>query len=688
MRDTAQPERDVRSPRAARERARETPRTAVATSPPRVVIEGVTPQIDGGRFAVKRVVGERVTVGADVFAEGHDRLAAVLRIRRSDEPTWREIPMEPRENDRWEATFTVTELGTYEYVVHAWVDAFASWRGGLAKKSAAGLDVTSELLEGATLLRRAAERARGADRNWLSEQARMVSGTGEMTVRTSAALAPELAACVARHPDRTAETRYDRVLHVTVERERAQAGAWYEMFPRSAAAEAGRHGTLADVVARLPYVAGMGFDVLYLPPIHPIGRSHRKGRNNTPTAQAADPGSPWAIGAAEGGHDAVHPELGTLADFDRLVAAARDHGLEIALDLAFQCSPDHPWVPAHPGWFRHRPDGTVQYAENPPKKYQDIYPLDFECRDWRALWDELRRIVLFWVDHGVRIFRVDNPHTKPFAFWEWLIREVRAVQPEVLFLAEAFTRPKVMRYLAKGGFSQSYTYFTWRNTKAELVEYMTELTQTDVREYMRPNLFVNTPDILHEYLQVGGRPAFQIRFILAATLGATYGIYGPPFELCEARAMPGAEEYEDGEKYEIRHWDIERADSLRAFITRVNEIRRENPAFRSNDRLRFCPVDNDRLIAYVKTTADLGNQVLVIVTLDPHHPQSGWVDVPLEDLGLDPRQPFQVHDLLSEARFLWSGPRSFVALDANAVPAHVFRIRRRLRTERDFDYFL
>jgi starch synthase (maltosyl-transferring) len=675
--------------RAGRERARETPRPAAATTaPPRVVIESVTPEIGGGRFPAKRVVGEVVTVGADVFAEGHDRLAALLRVRRAGDATWQEIPMEARENDRWEAAFTVSELGTWEYTVHGWVDAFASWRAGLAKKVAAGLDVTSELLEGAALIRRTADRARGADRSWLAEQARTVGGGGEMTARARTALAAELAACVARHPDRSGETRYGQVLQVRVERERAQYGAWYEMFPRSASPEPGRHGTFADVVARLPYVAAMGFDVLYLPPIHPIGRTYRKGPNNAPTAAPSDPGSPWAIGAPEGGHDAVHPDLGTLADFDRLVAATREHGLEIALDVAFQCSPDHPWVTAHPGWFRHRPDGTVQYAENPPKKYQDIYPLDFECAEWQALWEELRRIVLFWVDHGVHIFRVDNPHTKPFAFWEWLIREVQAVQPDVLFLAEAFTRPKVMHYLAKIGFSQSYTYFTWRNTKAELTDYLTELAHAEVHEYMRPNLFANTPDILHEYLQIGGRPAFQIRFVLAATLGATYGIYGPPFELCEFKALPGTEEAENGEKYEIRHWDVEREDSLRAFITRVNEIRRENPAFRANDRLRFCPVDNDRLIAYVKTTPDQSNQVLVVVTLDPHNPQSGWVDLPLDELGLDSQQPFQVHDQLSDARFLWSGPRSFVALDANAVPAHIFRIRRRLRTERDFDYFL
>jgi starch synthase (maltosyl-transferring) len=441
------------------------------------------------------------------------------------------------------------------------------------------------------------------------------------------------------------------------------------------------------VIARLPYVASMGFDVLYLPPVHPIGGTHRKGRNNAPRAAAGDPGSPWAIGGPEGGHDAVHPALGTLADFDRLVVAAREHRLEIALDLAFQCSPDHPWVREHPGWFHRRPDGTIQYAENPPKKYEDIYPLDFECDDWRALWEELRRVVLFWIARGVRIFRVDNPHTKPFAFWEWLIAEVRSAHPDVFFLAEAFTRPKVMRYLAKLGFSQSYTYFTWRNTKDELTRYFTELTATDVRDYLRPNLFVNTPDILPEYLQFGGPAAFRIRLVLAATLGATYGIYGPPFELCEAAALPGTEEYRDAEKYEVRRWDVDRPGTLRDFIARVNQIRRETPALHANDGLRFCPVDNDRLIAYVKTTPDRTNQVLVVVTLDPQHRQSGWVDVPLDELGLDAREPFQVHDLLGDARYLWHGARSFVALDPASVPAHVFVVRRRVRTERDFDYF-
>ncbi|HEV7735554.1 MAG TPA: alpha-1,4-glucan--maltose-1-phosphate maltosyltransferase [Candidatus Binatia bacterium] len=661
--------------------------TKPAESPPRVVIDRVTPEIDAGRFPTKRVLGDEVTVGADVFTEGHDRLVAVLRVRGPGDDDWREVPMTALVNDRWEATFTVDRLGPWECAIDAWVDEIATWRAGLVAKRDAGLDVASELLEGAALLERASTRADGPDRAWLAEHARLVGGSGEQATRAAAAMSPALTSCALRFPDRTRATRWERTLRIAVEPERAVYGAWYEMFPRSASSEPDRHGTFADVVQRLPYVAGMGFDVLYLPPIHPIGRTHRKGRNNLPVAGPDDPGSPWGIGAAEGGHTAIHPSLGTLGDFDRLVTAAREHGLDVALDLAFQCSPDHPWVTEHPQWFRHRPDGTIQYAENPPKKYQDIYPIHFETDDWRALWDGLRDVVLFWVARGVRIFRVDNPHTKPFAFWEWMIAEVRAAHPDVFFLAEAFTRPAVMRHLAKVGFSQSYSYFTWRNTKAELTAWMTELVTPPVSDYMRPNLFVNTPDILHEYLQIGGRPAFQIRSVLAATLGATWGVYGPPFELIET-ASSGGEDYLDGEKYQQRHWDVERPDSLRPFIARLNRIRRDNPALHRNDRLRFLPVDNDRLLAYVKTTPDLSNQVLVVVTVDPHHRQTGWIELPLDALGLDATEAFQVHDLVSDARFLWDGPRAFVAIDPAVVPAHVFRIRRRLRTEKDFDYFL
>jgi starch synthase (maltosyl-transferring) len=432
----------------------------------------------------------------------------------------------------------------------------------------------------------------------------------------------------------------------------------------------------------------MGFDVLYLPPIHPVGKAFRKGPNNTLNAGPNDPGSPWGIGSEEGGHKATHPQLGTLAEFDHLLAAARDHGIDIALDIAFQCSPDHPYVREHPDWFRHRPDGTIKYAENPPKKYQDIYPLDFEGPGWQALGRELLDVVLFWVGHGVRIFRVDNPHTKPFRFWEWLIGEVKKKHPDTIFLSEAFTRPKVMKYLAKAGFTQSYTYFTWRNTRHELTEYFTELTQTQVREYLRPNLFANTPDILNEFLQYGGPAAFRIRLVLAATLGASYGIYGPPFENFVGQAVRhGSEEYHDSEKYQLRHWDWDRPSVFREFIGLVNQIRRENPALQYDHRLRFYPTDNDALIFYGKTLPDLSNIILVVVNLDPHHTQSGWVRVPLHELGIRGDEPYQVHDLLTGARYLWSGESNFVQLSPEA-PAHILRLRKKVKTERDFDYFI
>jgi starch synthase (maltosyl-transferring) len=659
-------------------------------APSRVVIEGVAPEIDGGRFPVKRAVGEEVIVSADIFAEGHDLLNAIVKYRTVGAREWSESPMVPLVNDRWTGRFGVDELGRYEYTVEAWVDRFRSWLKELSKKSDAGQDVSSELLEGAEQVREAAGRARGPDADWLREQARIIRDATDPAARLRAALTPQLASTMARHPDRTGSRTYERSLGVVVERERARYGAWYEMFPRSCSPEPGRHGTLKDVEARLPYIAGMNFDVLYLPPIHPIGRSYRKGPNNTLEVGPGDPGSPWAIGSEFGGHKAIHPELGTLEEFDRLVAAANRLGIEVALDIAFQCSPDHPYVREHPQWFRHRPDGTIKYAENPPKKYQDIYPLDFECDDWRALWDELRDIFLFWVDRGVKIFRVDNPHTKPFAFWDWVIAEVQGRHRDVLFLSEAFTRPKVMRRLAEGGFSQSYTYFTWRNTKDELTTYFNELTRTDSAEVMRPNLFANTPDILPEYLQYGGRAGFQARAVLAATLGATYGIYGPPFELCVSEPVRhGSEEYRDSEKYQVRHWDLDDPESLRDYIARLNEIRRENPALHHDRNLRFYPVDNDRILFYGKATPDLANLILVVVNLDPHHVQSGWVRVPADELGLaaGPGGSFQVHDLIGDARYLWHDAPNFVQLDPAVSPAQIFRVRRKVKTERDFDYY-
>ncbi|MEO6058021.1 MAG: alpha-1,4-glucan--maltose-1-phosphate maltosyltransferase, partial [Gemmatimonadales bacterium] len=578
----------------------------------RVVIEGVTPEIDGGRFPVKRVVGESVVVEADVFADGHDVVVAMLRWRRAEDAEWTETVMEPLGNDRWRAAFPVTELGRYQYSAEGWVDRFLTWSRDLSKRIAAGQDVTVELTIGAELVTDAAGRASGTDRRQLREWAKTLGGSKPIAARTELALEPELLAVVHRYPDRQAATRYPLELGVWVDRERARYSTWYEFFPRSTSPEQDCHGTLADCAERLTYVAEMGFDVVYLPPIHPIGTSFRKGPNNTLTPAPHDVGSPWAIGAPEGGHDAIHPALGGFDDFERLVRRASELGMEIALDLAFQCTPDHPYVKAHPAWFRHRPDGTIQYAENPPKKYQDIYPIDFESEDWPALWAEVQRVVLFWVDHGVRIFRVDNPHTKSFPFWEWLIAEVRKRHPEVLFLAEAFTRPRVMYRLAKLGFSQSYTYFTWRNTKLELTEYFTELTQTPVREFFRPNLWPNTPDILNEYLQFGGRPAFSIRAVLAATLGASYGIYGPAFELCDHRPRePGSEEYLDSEKYQIRRWDLGDPWSLRPLLTRLNRIRRDNPALQRDWGLRFHRTDNPAIICYSKATDDLESVVLV-----------------------------------------------------------------------------
>ena len=469
----------------------------------------------------------------------------------------------------------------------------------------------------------------------------------------------------------------------------ARFSAWYEFFPRSTGASSTEHGTFATAEARLRYVADMGFDVVYLPPIHPIGRTKRKGPNNTLTAAPTDPGSPWAIGAAEGGHTAVHPDLGTLEDFRKFRETAEQMGLTIALDIAFQASPDHPYVREHPEWFKHRPDGTVQYAENPPKKYEDIYPFDFESHAWQELWQELRAVVTAWIERGVRVFRVDNPHTKPFAFWEWLIHEIRAEHPDVIFLAEAFARPRVMHQLAKLGFNQSYTYFTWRNTKHELTQYMTELVRGECSEYFRPSLWPNTPDILHEYLQLGGRPAFMCRAVLAATMSSIYGVYGPAFELLEhVPREPRMGEYLDSEKYQVRHWQLDHPASLRDFLARLNRIRRENPALQDNGSLRFHTVDNEHLIFYTKQTADLSNVILVVVNLDPHHPQSGFVELPLEQWRMDASRSFQMHDLLSDARYLWHGRRNYVTLDPQRAPAHVFRLRRHVGTGRDFVYYM
>ena len=657
----------------------------------RAVIDAVHPSVDGGRFAVKRVVGDPFTVEAHCFTDGHDALRVLLRWRREAEGDWHEIEMESLGNDRWRGSFVLDSIGRYRYAVAAWVDGFLSWRTEFARREELE-DLQLAARIGAELIEKAAARAAGDDRARLTKWAKRLSAAAagsDAAALKAVALDEEAAKLAARFPDRTLATAWPLEMPLVVDPSRARFSAWYELFPRSASSKPGRHGTLRDCEARLEYVSKLGFDVLYLPPIHPIGRDKRKGKNNALQARADDVGSPWAIGAREGGHKAVHPDLGTLADFRRLVASAKALGIEVALDLAYQCAPDHPYVKAHPQWFRWRPDGSVQYAENPPKKYQDIYPFNFESAEWKALWAELKSVIDFWIGEGVQVFRVDNPHTKAFAFWEWAIDEVKRAHPEVIFLAEAFTRPKVMHRLAKLGFTQSYTYFTWRNTKQELTEYFRELAHGPGREYFRPNIWPNTPDILHESLQYGGRGAFMARLVLAATLAAAYGIYGPAYELMEHEPRePGSEEYLNSEKYELRNWELERADSLAGFIALVNRIRRENPALQSDWSLRFFPVDNDQMLCYAKTDAASANAIVVVVNLDPHNTHAGWVELDLAALGIEPAAQYQMHDLLTGARYLWQGARNFVQLDPARVPAHIFRVLTRVHREQDFDYFL
>ncbi|MFS8855823.1 alpha-1,4-glucan--maltose-1-phosphate maltosyltransferase, partial [Synechococcus sp. H55.2] len=636
------------------------------------IIEAVTPEIDGGRYAIKRTVGEYVVVEADIFADGHDQLSAVLSFRQAGATDWEELFMEPIGNDRWRAQFQVTQIGQAFYRILAWVDPFQTWQQDLHKRVAAEQDVAVELLIGAELVERAAQAQSGDLAAKLRNYAQMLRQGGDPAIEI--ALSPTLGSLMQLYGERRFVTAYPE-RRVWVDPEKARFSTWYELFPRSCGPDEHTHGTFQDVIARLPLLAEMGFDVLYLPPIHPIGRTFRKGKNNSMTAEPEDVGSPWAIGGPEGGHKAIHPQLGSLEDFHRSVAEAKKLNIDIALDIAFQCSPDHPYVKEHPEWFRKRPDGTIQYAENPPKKYQDIYPLDFETENWQALWEELKSVIEYWIDQGVTIFRVDNPHTKAFGFWEWCIGQIKAKHPQTIFLSEAFTRPKLMKSLAKLGFTQSYTYFTWRNDKWGLTEYFTELTQTPMREYYRPNLWPNTPDILNEFLQKGGRPAFMLRLILAATLGASYGIYGPAFELCENRPLrPGSEEYLDSEKYQIRHWDLDAPDNLRPLIAQVNRIRRQNPALQSDWSLVFHPTDNEALICYSKRTFDGSNRILVAVNLDPFHIQSGWVTLNLGALGLEHWQTFKVIDLLDGQQYSWQGSTNYIKLDPWTMPAHIFLV--------------
>jgi starch synthase (maltosyl-transferring) len=655
----------------------------------RVIIESPSPSVDGGAFPAKRVIGDTVTIAADIFADGHDLISAVVLHRHDDASDFTEVRMRSLPNDRWEAEIVVERLGFHRYTIEAWIDHFLTWHRDLRKRVDAGVpdeELAVQILIGLDLLRAAAARASSRDKRRLQAFIDTLEGDDTVSDKIADLWSEDLLTLMWRNAERKYVTRLGREMLIEVDRARAAFSTWYELFPRSTSSEPGKHGTFRDVEAQLPRIARMGFDILYLPPIHPIGETFRKGKSNKVTAEPGDVGSPWAIGGTAGGHKAVHPDLGTMEDFERLVAKAKDHGLELAMDIAFQASPDHPYVKEHPEWFLARPDGTIQYAENPPKKYQDIYPFHFETEAWQELWNELRDVFAFWVGKGVRTFRVDNPHTKPLPFWEWCIRELKREWPDLIFLAEAFTRPKIMYRLAKGGYTQSYTYFAWRHTKEELTDYFTEVSKPPVSDFFRANAWPNTPDILTEFLQYGGRAAFTQRLVLAATLSSNYGIYGPAYERFEHLPREhGSEEYLDSEKYEIRHWG-EDPDDLSEFIAVVNRIRRENRALQQNATLAFHETDSDQILCYSKTAGE--NAILAIVNLDPHNTHGAWIDLDFEALKITATHPFQVHDLLSGARFNWHSPRNFVQLNPQVVPAHIFRIRRRVRSERDFEYFL
>ncbi len=638
-----------------------------------ILIQAVWPEIDCGRYPVKREVGDALEVSADIFTDGHDRLAAALLYREAHAVRWQEAPMRPLDNDRWAGSAPLRRNTRYRYTIEAWADRFETWRDELAKKIDAGQAVAVELLEGRHLVEEALARVEAEDRERLRRILDDLDAAATEEEKADILRGTLLRRIMARNPDRRAAVRYDKELEVVVDRVAARFAAWYEMMARSQGTEPGKSATFKDCEKRLPAIRAMGFDVVYLMPIHPIGRTHRKGPNNSLAAGPNDPGSPYAIGAKEGGHKAVHPGLGTLADFRRFAAAARDAGLEVALDFAIQCAPDHPYVREHPEWFVFRPDGSIKYAENPPKKYQDIVNVNFHGPHARALWQEWLEVVLFWVGQGVAIFRVDNPHTKPVPFWEWLIRRVQDEHPEVIFLSEAFTRPKMMKTLAKAGFTQSYTYFTWRNFKNELTDYLTELAESESKEYFRPNFFPSTPDILPFYLQTGGRPAFIIRFVLAATLSSVYGVYNG-FELCENAALPGKEEYLDSEKYQHKVWDWDRPGNIKDVITRVNRIRRENPALHEFENLRFCEADDDGVLFYGKMTLDGGNMIFVAVNLDPFDAREAVLHFPLDRMGVPPGETFEVEELLSGRRHLWRGARHRVHLDPQVNPAEIYRV--------------
>jgi len=659
--------------------------------PETAIIRRITPSLDNARYAIKRAVGEEIVVAADVFKEGHDEVTAMLKWRQAGAATWRETPMKPLLNDRWTGSLRVTTPGAWEFTIEAWGDVYFSWQHELEKKIAAGLsELGSEILEGAGFVGAAAARANKSDATALKKFAASLRAANAEDAH-AIAHDPVLCALMTVYADRSLATVAEPFHPVWVDRERATFAAWYEFFPRSADGKPDKGSKFRDCLGRIDDAKAMGFDVIYFPPIHPIGTTNRKGRNNSLKCEPGEPGVPYAIGNSKqgvngGGHKDVAPELGTLADFDWLVGEVKARGMEIALDFAINCSPDHPYVKTHPEWFFKRPDGTIKYAENPPKKYEDVYPLNFHNDDWRGLWDELRDVFLFWCGHGVRMFRVDNPHTKPVSFWEWAIAEVKEKFPDTVFLSEAFTRPKMMQELAKAGFNQSYTYFTWRNSKAELSEYFTELTQSDLNEFFRANFFTNTPDILPEFLQNGGRPAFLIRAVLASMACPVYGIYSG-FELCENSPVPGREEYADSEKYQFKGRDWNAPGNIKDYLTKLNAIRRQNRALQEYSNLRIQTAENDSILCFSKSTASLDNLILVAVTIDPWQPQTAFVRVPLADFGIGESEAYVVEDLLTGERFSWRGSRNFVALNPHTRPAHIFRIRRWQDRENGQDIF-
>lgn len=639
----------------------------------RVTIENVYPQLDCGKFPIKRVINEKVEVSADIFVDGHDKVKASIIFRNNKKEEWKSVPMEFIGNDHWKGSFFPEALGPYEYTIEAWVDHFTTWQYGLKKKFEDNQDIKTEMLIGAELIEQALQNSPVGGKKNLLQAIDLLKANQNEAKTVSFALSDEVSVMMESLNEKDKVSTY-KILPLKVESKLALFSAWYEFFPRSTAAGEGQHGTFQDCERILPEIARMGFDVVYLPPIHPIGISHRKGLNNATTAKEGDPGSPWAIGGKEGGHKAIHPQLGNFSDFESMVKKAKDLNLNIALDFAIQCSPDHPYVKDHPDWFKWRPDGTVQYAENPPKKYQDVLPVNFETEDWENLWKELKSIVDFWIEKGVRIFRVDNPHTKPFKFWEWLIAEVHAKHPDIIFLAEAFTRPRIMEKLAQVGFNQSYTYFTWRNSKEEFQEYLAELTKTDRREYFRPNFWPNTPDILPISLEEKGEPSFLIRLFLASTLSSNYGIYGPLFEFGVNKAYPGKEEYIDSEKYEIKLWDWNKNSKVKELITKINQIRKENSALQSTWNIEFHQTDTPKIICYSKTDEGMENKLLFIASLDPIHTQSGWIQVPLKNFGLTEADPFVMRDLISGEQYTWKGEWNYVELRPHIMPVHLFRL--------------